>query len=159
MKSYLTFLLQDLKKAHRASIQDPVGDAPKTFLREMEAIEQWASGKNPPATFLEYSGLTTEQFPPPEKLTQEELATIVGAFHEMLATWNMQTDFPPDFPMERAYPLLIDLLKREAWYLPGGTLHFDFCTGYAPDCVLKEYCSCKKYWDQEDCKTVRQSEA
>jgi hypothetical protein len=156
MKSYLTFLLEDLKKAHRTSIQDPKDEIPGSFEREMEAIENWASGKNAPSTFLDLSGLTLDQFPPPDKLSQEEMDSLVDAFNEMLSTWNMQAEFPQDFPKDRTYTLLISLLDREAWYLPGGILHFDFCTGYAPDCVLKEFCGCKKYWDQQDCNRVRQ---
>lgn len=156
MKSYLTFLLQDLKKAHRVQAHEQKDDTPTSFKLEMEAIENWATGNNAPSSFLELTGLTLDQFPPPDKLSQEEMDTIMVAFHEMLSTWNMQAEFPPDFPKERAYTLLIGLINKEAWYLPGGTLHFDFCTGYAPDCVLKEFCGCKKYWDQEDCKTVRQ---
>jgi hypothetical protein len=29
-------------------------------------------------------------------------------------------------------------------------MSFDFCTGYAPDCVFKEYCPCREFWDKEE---------
>ena len=29
-------------------------------------------------------------------------------------------------------------------------MHFDFCSGYAPDCELKEHCPCLEIWNEEE---------
>jgi hypothetical protein len=31
-----------------------------------------------------------------------------------------------------------------------GDMTFDFCTGYAPDCIFKEYCPCLEIWNETD---------
>ncbi|MDZ4748520.1 MAG: hypothetical protein SH808_08535 [Saprospiraceae bacterium] len=146
MKSYTANLLEDLKKAHRSSSEDADKATPASFV-EMEAIENWVAGNDPPATLAKHTGLAIEQFPSADQFTREDLIAIIDAFQEMLLTWNMQADFPSNLPAERAYPLLIGLLKEEAWFLPGGMLHHDFCTGYAPDCELLEYCPCTEHWN------------
>jgi len=28
-----------------------------------------------------------------------------------------------------------------------GMMSFDFCSGYAPDCIFKEYCPCQEFWN------------
>lgn len=147
MKSYTAFLLEDIKKAHRSAPVDADKAMPASFEMEMEAIENWVAGTDPPSSLGQHTGLTIEQFPSSDELTKEELLAIMDAFHEMLVSWNMQADFPSNLPPERAYPLLIGLLNEQAWFLPGGMLHHDFCTGYAPGCVLLEYCPCRKHWD------------
>lgn len=149
MRSYITYLLKDIKKAHRPSTSPDFPEIAVSFEEEMEEVEKWVTGTNIPSSLGLQCGLSFEQFPPHDQLAQEEVEAIMVAFHEMLSTWNMQVDFPDCLPHSRAYPLLINILKEEGWYLPGGTLHFDFCTGYAPECELKEYCPCLKYWNSE----------
>jgi hypothetical protein len=147
MKSYTAFLLEDIKNAHRSASVDADRAMPASFEMEMEAIENWVAGTDAPSSLAQHTGLTIEKFPAADKLTKEELIAIIDAFQEMLVSWNMQADFPYNLPAVRAYPLLIGLLDRAAWYLPGGMIHYDFCTGYAPECELLEYCTCRKHWD------------
>ena len=147
MNTYLSFLRADIKNAFRQDSTTVHTKCKTTFEEEMEAVEKWATGIDEPPSLSHQCGLSIEQFPPVETLADDEIDIIIHDFQEMLSTWNMEVDFPSDLPKKRAYPLLINLLNEAAWYLPGGTLHFDFCTGYAPDCELKEYCPCLKHWD------------
>jgi len=155
MNPYIPHLITDIKNAHRPDSFCNRADRSATFEEEMEAVENYATGTNIPPSLSHQCGLSIEQFPPAEKLTEDEMQTIIDAFQEMLSTRNMVADLPSGLPISRAYPLVIDLLKEDGWYLPGGTLHFDFCTGYAPDCELKEYCPCLKYWNEQDSENVR----
>ena len=147
MMSYTEFLIEDIKKAHRSASADADKAMPSSFEMEMEAVENWVAGTDPPSSLAQHTGLSIEQFPAADQLSKEEILAIIDAFHKMLLSWNMQADFPSNLPPERAYPLMIGLLKKEAWFLPGGMLHYDFCTGYAPECELQEYCPCRKHWD------------
>lgn len=147
MKAYVSYLLEDIKKAHRNEFSGP-NDDDLSFEEQMEEVEKYATGIDPPPSLGYKTGLSTENFPPVSMLSLDEMNVISDAFKEMLLSFNMEVDFPSGIPIERAYPLLIGLLDKEAWYLPGGTLHFDFCTRYAPDCQLKEYCPCLKYWNE-----------
>jgi len=146
MKTYTTFLLEDIKNAHRPDLGNADSELEMTFEEKMEAVEDYVTGRNIPPSLAQRCGLTPDQFPPLDSFNENELRMIIDAFQEMLFTWNIAADFPTNFPLDRAYPLLINMLNEEAWYMSGGMLHFDFCTGYAPDCELKEYCACKEYW-------------
>jgi hypothetical protein len=146
MQLYLPFLLDDIKKAHRA--EDVIETKKElSFEEEMEIVENYATGENL-NSLSSQCGLRKELFPAADLLSDAEMKTIVVAFHEMLDTWHISADLPDTLPLERAYSLLIGLLDEEACYFPGGTLHFDFCTGYAPDCELKEYCPCLQFWNE-----------
>ena len=150
MEKYVLQLIQSINDAHRVAITGQQVPQVISFEEEMEAVEKWVSGDDSPPSLGYKCGLTPEQFPPPEKLTTQQMKKIIEAFQKMLTTWNLKVDFPSKLPISRAYPLMITVLEKEAWYLPGGTLVFDFCTGYAPECVMKEYCPCLKYWNDKN---------
>src|SRR5689334_5363841 len=115
MHLYLSFLLKDIRKAHRTDEGDT--DEVLTFEEEMEIVEGYATGKNLISLGAQ-CGLTKEQFPPPRMLTDDEMKIIIDAFHEMLDTWHISVDLPGDLPVIRAYTLLIGLLDNEACYFP-----------------------------------------
>ncbi|MEP6648006.1 MAG: hypothetical protein ABJC12_13030, partial [Saprospiraceae bacterium] len=141
MDSYISYLLSDIQNAHRSVVTGIKREKQISFEDEMEIVENWATKAcdEPPTLGLQ-TGLSVEQFPPIEKLKSEELLQIILAFHEMLASWHIQAEIPEEVPAPFAYTLLINLLNESAWYFPGGMYHFDFCTGFAPDCELKEFC-------------------
>ena len=150
MEKYVLQLIQSIRDAHRVAsvVESPLQVI--SFEEEMVAVEKWVSGHDSPPTLGYKCGLTPDQFPPPEKLTEDQMIAIMEVFQEMLASWNLQMSFPEILPATRAYPLMITILEKEAWYLPGGTLVFDFCTGYATECVMKEYCPCLEYWNDKE---------
>jgi len=149
MNPYILHLLDDIKSAHRPFVTGEQNNFELSFEDEMEIVERWATRNcDEPPSLSQQCGLSIEQFPPPEKLDEDEMKVIMEAFHQMLSTWHLEADIPFDLPGHRAYPLLINILNKEAWYFPGGMMHFDFCTGNAPDCELKEYCPCLKYWNE-----------
>ncbi|MBK9982460.1 MAG: hypothetical protein IPP15_08550 [Saprospiraceae bacterium] len=149
MNPYIPHLLVDIKNAHRPDRPDDFFEEPKSFEEEMEIVDNYTSGTNIPPSLSHQCGLTEDQFPPENMLTEREMQIIIDAFQDMLSTRHIAADFPSGLPASRAYPLLVGLLKEEAWFFPGGMLHFDFCTGYAPDCELKEYCPCLQYWNEK----------
>ena len=150
MKTYLAQLLDDIKNAHNTGIASIKKDEELSFEEEMEIVEDYATGRNIPPSLSERCGLKIEQFPPAEKLSEDEMKAVIDAFQEMLFSWHIGADFPEGLPVDRAYPLLVNLLKEEAWFFPGGTLHYDFCDGYAPECPLEEYCPCKEIWKESE---------
>ena len=150
MDKYVLQLIQSINNAHRVATLTEQLPKVISFEDEMEAVEKWVSGDDAPPTLGYKCGLTPDQFPPPDRLTEDQMIAIMEAFQEMLASWNLQMSFPEILPATRAYPLMITILEKEAWYLPGGILVFDFCTGYAPECVMQEYCPCLKYWNDKN---------
>ena len=150
MKKYLNQLLCDIRNAHRPSPTKVDFVEPSSFLEEMEVIENWATGKDIQPSLSQQCGLKLEQFPPSNLLQKDEMEIINDAFHQMLESWHIKAEIPNNMPVDRAYLLLISLLERNIVFFPGGTLHFDFCTGCTVDCELKEYCPCLQYQTNEN---------
>lgn len=147
MHPYLPHLLRDIAAAHRTELPEPV--RPKTFEEEMEEVERWLEGEEPLYNFGYYCGLQVEQFPPPEQLTNDEINLICKAFRQMMLTWNLCADLPEKLPLSRFYTLLISTLNLKTDIVCSGFMTFEFCQYYPPDCILKEYCTCREDLDTD----------
>jgi len=143
---YLPHLLNDIAIAHRIGQPGEISYT-KSIEEEMEDIERWVEGEDHPQTFGNYCGLKAENFPPAEQLTTEEMEMVNKAFSYMMFTWNHSADFPGDLPTEITYSMLIDTLNEKTFIPESGFVSFDYCTGYAPNCIFKEYCPCLEIWN------------
>ena len=144
---YIPFLLEDIKAAHRSSAVAKLNE-PKTIEKKLEKSERFVSDERE-HTLSYYCGLKPEDFPPVEQLSDRDMQKVCEAFNTMMDTWNLSVDLPENLPPSLAYQLTIGLLSKETFIPNCGTLHIDFCTGYAPDCELKQYCPCLKIWNEK----------
>lgn len=150
MHPYLPHLLSDIKDAERTGKNNAEIPEPTSFEEEMEAIEQWVSGVGEQALSY-FTRLKKENFPPGEQLSQEEMNSVVKAFDRMLKTWNIHIDYPGNMPTDARYKFLRNnILEERVAPVNSGSVHLDFCTGYAPDCQWGEYCSCRKFYNKTD---------
>jgi hypothetical protein len=92
--------------------------------------------------------LNLESFPPAKQLTDDEMIIILKAFEKMMYTWNQGIDLPEKLPVAFAYKMIEDSLNTKTTIVNSGQMSFDFCSGYAPDCVFKEYCPCWEIWNE-----------
>ncbi len=104
--------------------------------------------KEPPHTFGYFCGLDAINFPPPEQLNDNEIKIVLKAFQKMMFTWNLDIDLPKLLPLPIAYKMTVETLNTNTAIVTNGEMIFDFCSGYAPDCVFKEYCPCLKFWNK-----------
>lgn len=148
MHPYLPHLLADITAAHRIDNAQPTQES-QTIEDELEEIERWVAGREHEHTFGYYCGLTTEGFPPPEQFSQKELQQVCRAIDELLFSWNATIDLPKKMPLPIKYKFMVNTLNEPFTPVSSGFIGFDFCTGYAPDCALKEYCPCLKYWNED----------
>ena len=149
MHPYLPHLLTDIAAAHRTEISEEQ-KPPITFEEEMEEIEKWVAGEEPDYTFGYYCGLEAINFPPPEQLTDTEMKKVLKAFNQMMFSWNLDISLPEKLPVTIAYKMTVDTLDSKTAIVNTGSLGFDFCTGYAPGCIFKEYCPCLEIWNRID---------
>ena len=162
MHPYVPYIINDINAACRT---EPTYERsyPKSFEEEMEEIERWLEGEEYEHTFGYYCGLQSENFPPPEQLSNEELEIVNNAFQKMMFTWNLDIDLPKSLPAAFAYSLLVNTLNEKTMIPNDGFCSFDYCTGYAPDCIFKEYCSCIEFWnslpDDQDMERTDTNEA
>jgi hypothetical protein len=147
MHPYLPHLLTDITAAHRIEIpteQKP----PMSFEEEMEEVEKWVEGDEPEHTFGYYCGLEAINFPPPEQLTDAEMKQVIKAFNQMMFSWNLNISLPEKLPIPITYKMTVDTLDTKTAIVNSGFMGFDFCTGYAPDCIFKEHCPCLEIWNR-----------
>lgn len=147
---YIPHLLDDIKAAQRdeeASLQD---DAEESIEEHFEQIDRWIAGEYDGHTFGNYCGLESINFPPPEQLNERDMELICDAFEELLASWNAGISLPDNVPLPLRYTLTVGTLNEEFVPMKMGSVIFDYCSGYAPDCPLKEYCPCLEVWNNDD---------
>ena len=147
MHPYIPHLLDDIVKAQRKEINPFEPPLPKSFEEEMEDIERWCEGEEPEHTFGYHCGLQPENFPPPEQLTIKDIKLVNKAFQQMMFTWNISISLPKKMPPKVAYTFIVDSLNEKVDIVNTGFIGIDFCTGYAPDCKLKEFCPCLEIWN------------
>lgn len=148
MHPYISHLLSDIAAAHRTEFQEEKFE--QSLEEQFEEIERWVSGEDEEHTFGYYCGLKSEDFPPPHQLSDKEMKMVLKAFEEMMHSWNQEIDLPKKIPAAFAYQLIVDCLNKTTAIVNSGSMSFDFCTGYAPGCELKEYCPCLKIWNNDD---------
>ena len=148
MHPYLPFLLDDIAASHRKEYHDKI-PCSKTFEEEMEEIKRWVEGEEYEHTFGYYCGLQAENFPPAEQLTVHEIERVNEAFKRMMRTYNLDVDFPEALPCSITYSMLTSILNEKTFIPKDGFVNFDYCSGYAPECIFKEYCSCLEYWNSD----------
>lgn len=149
MHPYLPHLLNDIHEANRTEIPE-VAVRKISFEEEMEEIERWIEQEEPEHTFGFYCGLEAINFPPASQLTKKEMKLVIKAFLHLMFTWNSGITLPDNFPVSLKYSFLVNTLNEKTTISNSGFVTFDYCSGYAPDCVFKEYCSCLKYYNEPD---------
>lgn len=146
MHPYFPHLISDIAAAHREDIL-PENDLGQDFDEHIAELENFLENGEYMHTLGYYCGLDAEDFPPSAIFSDEEVRLICESFEEMLSSWNAALSFPENLPLSVRYKLTVAILNEGFHVLNSGTMNFDFCTGYAPECALKEYCSCLEVWD------------
>lgn len=149
MHLYLPHLLADIASAHRTDNAQDMQEC-QTLEKELEEVERWVTGELEEHTFSYYCGLEPQNFPPPGQFTQKELRVIWDAFSDMLSSWNASLDLPKKMPLHIKYGFMTGTLNKPFMVVEHGNIGFDYCTGYAPGCELKEYCPCLEIWNKPD---------
>jgi hypothetical protein len=162
MQSYINHLLSDISEACREeqpeaySFASPDNDM-EAMERYFEEVERWLNS-DPEHDFSYYCGLQKEQFPPPEKLTGEQMESVIQALKKLLFSWNIGVDLPEQLPVCKKYTLMVGILERKVAIVDSGFETIEFCTCDPPSCPLNEWCSCREIWykqqddDEDDVK-------
>ena len=154
MQRYIEQLIGDFKEAKKRVPPNPeleTIESQKEFNEKMFAIET-----APDIPAKELFGIAYEEIPPPEKLTDEQIQQLMEAMTDMLTAFNFYIELPEKVPLKLQYKLIRDIFAEEIHYMPGFTHHYDFCSGWCPDCEILEYCdSWKETWTWEEIQKER----
>lgn len=146
MHPYIKHLIEDIQNAERQEKDFVAYPRPITFEEQMQEVERYVSGEGE-CQISEFTGLTTDDFPQAQQLTEKDMEMVLTAYDKMLLSWNIQVDWPQDIPTAARYNFLLKfVLNYKTVPLSTGNIHLDFCTGYAPDCNWGTYCHCLKSW-------------
>ena len=147
MQKYVNQLISDLEAARKNVPPEPdFGNTQEEFDRAMDSIVH-APEQEPKKMF----GVSYEELPPPERLSEEQQRQIVKAMTKTFEAFGMSVDLKSKMPTSLQYELLRDLFLDNMPYMPGW--NFDFCTGNCPDCKILDYCdSWQGTWTIEEIK-------
>ncbi len=141
MDKYINQILEILKSL---STSNSMHDNSITSIDEhLELLDQWL--ETPPTSFAAEFDITQEFFPPSNLLNKDQMAKIYEAISELLESKGTILSFPSEIPLEFKYTVVVDEWKNFELGPCGGNLIYDFCTGSSEDCVLKQYCPCKRF--------------
>lgn len=151
MEKYIKQLIEDIQNAHRQLTKEETEKA-ETFEQHIQEVERFIAGEEDliQQSFGYHCRLNKEQFPPPKRLTFEQMNTVCEAFEKLLYTWNVRADFPDELPVEMAYETLVSILDRKFITPTSGFIGLEFCD-YEPEaCRFKEYCTCRELFAEMD---------
>lgn len=148
MQRYLNQLIADMKEAAENLPPKPIYDIPP----EAEGIEyviEWENATEKP--MHEWMGIGKENFPPPEKLSNDELDMMVDEILKLWAAYNIHADLPENLPAGIAYKLLVDYFDKPVAWISEGTLHVEFCDYEPENCPFpEEFCMCRDLGKESD---------
>jgi hypothetical protein len=147
MQKYINQLICDFKEAEKNVPPTPVlSEDYEEFEEQMLAIE---NAPDIPAKKL--FGVSYEELPPAEKLTKEQMQQLIEAITDTFEAFNCSVELPGNVPLELQYELVRDQFADPIHYMPGWSMHFDFCSGWCPDCKIIDYCDTKdEIWTKEE---------
>jgi len=149
MQKYINQLLEDMMAAHRPAAEEKLQDKPFSIEEHFEEVERWLASE-PTYTFAEHCGLKPAQFPPVDRLTDEQLHSLYKAYGQLLYSWNLDADIPESLPLRRAYPILISTLDHKVEMVNDGFIIIEFCSYDVPSCPFAEHCRCVEFQTESD---------
>lgn len=111
MQRYLNHLLADLETATR--------NAPATSLYRFRHPFDSEEERDTSAMQVRYVrlcdlfGLSPGIFPPSERLTKDQVATLLSAIERLWRAWNIDWDCPPRLTARRRYTVMVERMEQD----------------------------------------------
>ena len=149
MQQYIEQIIGDLQKAKRNLPPDPKLGTEKTYKEFEEKMFALETAPDIPAKQL--YGVSYEELPPAEKLTNEQMQQLIDAIAELFEARNYGVDTPENVPINLLYEVMRDEFKGDIHYMPGFSSDFDFCINWCPDCKILDYCEYREeFWTDKE---------
>ena len=123
-------------------------DAATDIDREVQTVLANLRGDDPvdpTASFASRIGLDLSQFPPAERLDDQQLEALTMALRPLMSAFGRHYGGPNDYPPRLLYPVLLESLRRPGGPMAGSLLAFDGCTGNPVGCRWGRWCTCLAY--------------
>jgi hypothetical protein len=153
MEQYINQLVEDILAAHRTKY-GYVEEIDDSFEAHIAEVERYLSGEGE-QKITDICGLYAEQFPPKQRLNENQMKQVVEAYQQMLESWNIGVYMPENVPIDIRYELLTGTLDHSV-YVPNDEyshVGIDLCSYVVDSCPFgNEYCTCKEdmeEWESE----------
>lgn len=143
-------MVEDLRDAAKNVREpDPLWDvADSEDLEHFEDVERFLHG--PLEKLSAIVGIESVQFPPAERLTEDQQVLLYDEMEALLAAYFFVPDFPEGLPVTLRYTLLKSHWDDEYVFMGSGESHIEFCVYAADQCAFPpEFCECRRL-DEED---------
>ena len=102
----------------------------------------------PEQSFEELFDLPAEAFPPPEKLSEQQMQALLDGILELWTAWRIYPEVPKGVPVVTFYRVVTDFWRNDTVaYASGYKRHFKLCNYKPKDCTWGHaYCACKDYY-------------
>lgn len=148
MQKYVNQLIEDIEEIIEWKIEGKTLQKIDSFEEQMEEVEKYISTR-PSKTFGDYTGLTKIQFPPPERLSFQQMNELANALDRLLFTFHIRANLPEILPVAVAYQALVDLLDRAVMIMNRGLMGIEFCSYDCQNCPWDlAYCTCIEHADE-----------
>ncbi len=152
MEKYLTQLHEDLVAAHRPKEYiDNHFDVEETSIEATLAeAERFAAGEIPIKKFGDTCGLQKIQFPPAEKLTENQLLKLCDSIVELMWSWFVDIALPETLPLDRRYHFLVEVFDTEIMLVENGHIGIELCEYDVKTCIFGSHCMCIEFENEVD---------
>lgn len=115
-------------------------------LKPFADVERFLHGKAKKIGVI--TGIDTNAFPPPEKLTETQVTFLYGEIKQLLKAYCFYADFPKGLPDSIRYRLLRKKWDAEVVYTGEGINGLEFCDYEPSRCPFpEEFCECREFND------------
>jgi len=143
MIKYLTHLIEDMQQAAKNLPAKPYlelseDDECLRGVIEYESIE--------PKPMQEWFGIDKANFPPAEKLSNDESELMVKEIIKLWHAYNFDPVLPKNLPARIAYQTLVNYFDKPVTWVSEGIIGIEFCEYDPQNCPFPtEYCMCKDF--------------
>jgi len=115
------------------------------------SVEEYARGADSAMpTLAARIGFDFSELPPLEKLSDDQVATLLGELIPLLILFGKTFAGPKDFPPRLTYPIVLKMTQATHMTSMDGGWVDDGCTGEQIGCTWGMYCPCLRYRKRED---------
>ncbi|MBI9033600.1 MAG: hypothetical protein JEZ03_03915 [Bacteroidales bacterium] len=115
----------------------------ESFSQHIESVEQFLHGEQKPLSSI--FGIGKEVLPHPDRLSMEQMQTLVAEMDNLWSAYHFIADFPEGVPASTRYQFMRDSWENKHVHLEFGDNHIEFCDYNWAECPFPEYCQiCKE---------------
>lgn len=114
-------------------------------------VEEYIQGADPAMpTLATRIGFNVSDFPPLDKLSDDQVVSILDELIPLLMSFGKTYAGPKDYPPRLTYPIVLEMTQSTHMTSMNGGWVSDGCTGSQVGCQWGMYCSCLQYTTRED---------